>query len=70
MKTRNIRVSRRAEKALLSETLPFEIPVTFSNRNIYAFTIKHMLTVSDGLLSWKKSDVCLDYQISCSVAYL
>lgn len=63
MKTRNIRVSRRAEKALLSETLPFEIPVTFSNRNIYAFTIKHMLTVSDGLLSWKKSDVCLDYQI-------
>ncbi|EIK4809221.1 RNA-directed DNA polymerase [Vibrio parahaemolyticus] len=47
------------ERAVLSDFLPFEVPITFSNRHFYNFLIEHKIK-HDGLnFKWVKKDDAL-----------
>jgi len=46
MKRKTFSINFPKERVLLSEVLPFEIPITFSNRKLYKFCIKHNLEFS------------------------
>lgn len=50
------------ERALLSDVLPYEIPITFSNRYLFEFICENQITLSknNSSLTWKKDDEALD----------
>lgn len=50
-----IRLKYKKEKVVLSETLPYELPVTFSNRYFYEFLITHEIEYLDGFFYWRKN---------------
>lgn len=44
------------ERAVLSDVLPYEIPIIFSNRNYYRFLVNNSVKFSDNEISWSKKD--------------
>jgi hypothetical protein len=64
MKT-TLKVKNTQERVILSDTLPYETPITFSNRFFYDFLIDTGLRIESGTASWKctsiakESIVCL-----------
>jgi len=52
MKLKNTPTRYKKERVVLSDLLPFEIPITFSNRHFYDFLIKHKVEISDDRLRW------------------
>ena len=50
----------RKERALLSDVLPYELPLTFSNRRFYRFLVDNRIEFSDDKVFWKQSDSLLD----------
>ncbi len=48
------------ERVIMADVLPYEIPVTFSNRNFYTFIVDNKIEYSDGYLSWKKNNEHFD----------
>jgi len=51
MKRKKIPINYSKERVILSDVLPFEIPITFSNRHFYNFLVKNkikVITNSDG----------------------
>ncbi|MFT6538500.1 MAG: hypothetical protein ACJAY0_000409 [Thalassolituus sp.] len=67
-----IKVKNTQERVVLSETLPYETPITFSNRYFYEFLVENELKIADDVASWKKistarnSIICLLLGISNS----
>lgn len=57
---RKIKLKYKKERAILSDTLPYEIPITFSNRNYYAFLLKNKIEIINSELVWKSDDDALD----------
>lgn len=63
MKGKKIPINYSKERVILSDVLPFEIPITYSNRHIYNFLVKNkikMFTNTDGSqkITWEdKSSV-------------
>ncbi|EFC1755820.1 TPA: RNA-directed DNA polymerase [Escherichia coli] len=48
------------ERVVLSDFLPYEVPIIFSNRHFYNFIVKHQIK-HDGLnFIWLKRDCCLN----------
>jgi hypothetical protein len=47
------------ERAVLSDVLPYETPLIFSNRHFYKFLIKNKVEILNNTISWK-SDSCED----------
>ncbi|MDF6576514.1 ABC transporter ATP-binding protein, partial [Escherichia coli] len=48
------------ERVVLSDFLPYEVPIIFSNRHFYKFIVKHQIK-HDGLnFIWLKRDGCLN----------
>ena len=45
---------------ILSDVLPFELPVTFSNRHFYHFLITNHIRIAEGTISWDKDDPGLE----------
>ena len=45
MSLRKVRLSYKKERGLLSDVLPYEIPISFSNRHFYLFILRNKITV-------------------------
>ncbi len=61
---RNIRqINIKRERVVLSDVLPFELPVTFSNRHFYRFLITNHIRVDGKIISWDKDDTGLELVI-------
>ena len=60
MKRKIKQINIKKERVVLSDVLPFEIPVTFSNRHFYHFLITNRIHVNDKAISWDKDDPGLE----------
>ncbi|WP_195820657.1 antiviral reverse transcriptase Drt3b [Roseobacter sp. MH60115] len=61
MSPRKLRLSYKKERSLLSDVLPYEIPVSFSNRHFYSFILRHRIQKNgDTEVIWLKSSAALD----------
>ena len=60
MPPKKIRFPYKKERCLLSDVLPFEIPISFSNRHFYTFVLRHRIFFKDGAIYWLKGSVVLD----------
>ena len=49
-------IKYKKERVVLSDILPYEIPISFSNRHFYNFIIRNKIELIDNYLSWKKDD--------------
>lgn len=48
------------ERVILSDVLPYEVPIVFSNRYFYRFLCKHNIKFNGYKISWNHSDEVLD----------
>lgn len=48
-----MRIKLKKERVLLSDLLPYETPITFSNRFLYEFVIDNEINVEKNLVTWK-----------------
>ena len=53
MNKKRKRIKYPKERAILADVLPYEIPITFSNRYLYRFLISNSITSSDNKLTYK-----------------
>ncbi len=61
MPPKKFRLSYKKERSLLSDVLPYEIPVSFSNRHFYAFILRHRIQKNgDTEILWLKGSAALD----------
>src|SRR5690554_2198702 len=60
MSIKKVRFPYKKERCLLSDVLPFEIPISFSNRHFYSFVLRHRISVEDNAIVWLKVDKALD----------
>lgn len=54
------------ERAVLSDVLPYEVPISFSNRHFYDFLLSNRLEYKNNKVSWlsdEKEDTSTDYLI-------
>lgn len=56
MRRKRNRLSNRTQRPVVSDTLPFEVPPSFSNRNYGNVLIRYNVRIRDGIISWEKSD--------------
>ncbi len=49
-----IKVKNTQERVVLSDTLPYETPITFSNRCFYDFLIENELRIENDFFYWRK----------------
>lgn len=52
-------ISNKKERVILSDVLPYELPVTFSNRYFYEFLIENKIELNDDTIIWEKRDLIL-----------
>jgi hypothetical protein len=57
---RSLKVNNSKERAILSDTLPYETPITFSNRFFYDFLHEYKITIEDNKASWVSNSNALD----------
>lgn len=60
MPPKKIRLPYKKERCLLSDVLPFEIPISFSNRHFYEFVLRHRVQKIGETIVWLKSTPTLD----------
>lgn len=48
------------ERVVLSDVLPYEVPIVFSNRYFYRFICEHAIRYTDDTISWRYDDEVLD----------
>ncbi|MAY33590.1 MAG: hypothetical protein CMM86_13395 [Rhodovulum sp.] len=61
MSHKKIRLPYKKERSLLSDVLPYEIPVSFSNRHLYSFILRHRIQkIGDAEIIWLKGSAALD----------
>lgn len=63
MKRNKTRLSNRTQRPLISDTLPFEVPPSFSNRHFCELMIRHNVRVCDGFVSWEATNDKFDVVI-------
>lgn len=68
MSRKKIRFAYKKERCLLSDVLPYEIPVSFSNRHFYAFCLRNRITVEEDAILWLKSTPVVDKIVSILLA--
>ncbi|MEJ1412734.1 MAG: antiviral reverse transcriptase Drt3b [Candidatus Sedimenticola sp. (ex Thyasira tokunagai)] len=67
-----MRIKLKKERALLSDLLPYETPITFSNRFFYDFVLENNVDVVNERMSWKETTpaaeaiICLIFGIDKS----
>ncbi|UYO75023.1 RNA-directed DNA polymerase [Halomonas qinghailakensis] len=59
-----LRIKLKKERVILSDTLPYETPITFSNRFFYEFIIENSLSVGNGKITWNSISEANDTVIS------
>lgn len=60
-KRKKIKIAK--EKVILSDVLPFELPITFSNRHFYNFLIKNGISMDGKKIKWSNNDPVLEVLI-------
>lgn len=60
MKRKKIYIKYKKERAILSDVLPYETPITFSNRHFYEFLIENKVHYSNGTIKWQEDDEALE----------
>lgn len=50
------KIKYKKERVVMSDILPYEIPITFSNRHFYKFLVKNNIELKNNKLFWKKDD--------------
>src|ERR1700674_160320 len=60
MKRKREKIKYKKERAVLSDVLPYELPLTFSNHHFYEFLLQNNIVVRDASICWKKDDAVLD----------
>lgn len=61
MPPKKYRLPYKKERSLLSDVLPYEIPVSFSNRHLYAFILRHRVQKTGNKeIVWLKGTPALD----------
>lgn len=63
MSPKKIRFPYKKERCLLSDVLPFEIPISFSNRHFYKFVLRYRISVEDNAIFWLKGSAASDKAI-------
>ena len=48
------------ERVVLSDVLPYEVPIVFSNRYFYRFLCEHNIKFNGNTISWTTKDEVLD----------
>lgn len=61
--SKKITISRKKERVVLSELLPYETPVIFSNRFFYSFLLENEIEYINGKFIWKHNDTLTDTAI-------
>lgn len=49
---KRIRLKYKKERVILSDVLPYEIPIIFSNRHFYQFLLNHEIEYRDNHVLW------------------
>lgn len=57
------------ERVVLSDFLPYEVPIIFSNRHFYNFLVKHQIKYEDPNFKWKKGSDALNKLILLVLGY-
>lgn len=52
-------IRNKKERVLLSDVLPYEVPVTFSNKSFYDFLIENNIELKDNTITWSGDDPAL-----------
>lgn len=60
MKYKKKQINNKKERVVLSDILPFEIPVTFSNRHFYNFLVNNHISTDGKIIKWDKNDPILE----------
>lgn len=60
MPRKKVNIKYRKERALLSDVLPYELPITFTNRHFYRFLLENRVEVTKGKISWLSGCSTLD----------
>ncbi|MEC8067110.1 MAG: antiviral reverse transcriptase Drt3b [Pseudomonadota bacterium] len=63
MRRKKINLKYRKERAILSDVLPFELPITFTNRHFYHFLMENKVEMKNGKISWLSGCSTLDHII-------
>ena len=53
---KRLKIRYKKERAILSDVLPYETPLTFTNRHFYDFIENFKITFSDDKIFWKSND--------------
>lgn len=53
MRRNKRRIKYKKERVILSDVLPFEMPITFSNRHFYDFLITNKVELEDNRIKWE-----------------
>jgi hypothetical protein len=57
---KKINFKYKKERIVLSDILPYEIPITFSNRHFYDFLLSNGIEYKNGNIEWVKDDDALE----------
>lgn len=63
MKNKKIYLSCKKERAILSDVLPYETPITFSNRHFYDFLLRNKIQYMNDGIKWQHDDEALEHII-------
>lgn len=64
MTTKKTKLQFKKSRVVLSEVLPYEVPLTFSNRHFYDFLVSNKINYLNQDIEWKKGDNTLDTLIT------
>lgn len=60
MPRKPIRLSYKRERCLLSDVLPYEIPISLSNKYFYDFILRNRIAIEEDTIVWLKDSEVLD----------
>ena len=60
MPHKKFRLPYKKERCLLSDVLPYEIPISYSNRHFYSFLLQHRVSIEKDAILWIKGSSALD----------
>lgn len=55
-----LKINLKKERVILSDVLPYETPITFSNKRLYEFIVKNKVEIINEKLSWKHGNEAVD----------
>jgi len=60
MARKRVKIRYKKERVVMADILPYEVPITFSNRHFYNFLIENEIEISNNCISWKDIDEAFD----------